>query len=52
MVVRAGLHHGTQGTAVSPSESTVALTAGVRRPGWAEPTFGNLDFQLGWSEPP
>ena len=51
------LQRGTQGSAPSPIPSphspktTVALSSGVRRPGWPEWSFGNLDFQVGLSEP-
>ena len=34
-----------------PAKTTAALSSGVRRPGWPEWSFGNLDFQVGLSEP-
>ena len=36
----------------APTETTVALTLAIRWPGWPEWSFGNLDFQVGLSEPP
>lgn len=48
------LQRGTQGSAPSPlpsptpAETTAALSSGVRMPEWS---FGNLDFQVGLSEP-